>query len=116
MPAQVCLLHSVLGVSHRPEHAVGKTEQAPAVRLEARGRIRQTARGGHVICLDSKTVRRPRASASPPSAKAISPSTKAAAPPTTPFPLPGPPLAMAKFNPPFITAITPAHRATMAPR
>jgi hypothetical protein len=34
MPAQVRLLHRILGVSHRPKHAVGETEQAPTVRLE----------------------------------------------------------------------------------
>ena len=49
MPAQVRLLHRVLGVGHRPEHAVGETEQAPAVRLEARGRIRHRARGAHAV-------------------------------------------------------------------
>ena len=30
MPAQVCLLHRVLGVSHRREHAVCKTEKGPS--------------------------------------------------------------------------------------
>src|SRR5262245_41506571 len=58
---------------------------------------------------------RERPRVSPPSPIAISPSTRAAAPPTTPLPLPGPPLAVAKFNPPLTTAISPAARATIAP-
>src|SRR5262249_48118908 len=115
MPAQVCLLHRVFGVSHRPKHPVSETEQAPAVRLEARGRIRDCARGAHVICSGSNAVRRQRARASPPRTRAISPSTNAAAPPTTPLPVPGPPLAIAKFSPPLTTAISPATTATIAP-
>src|SRR5215468_4572059 len=100
MPAQVRFLHRILGVSHGPKHAIGKTEQTPAVGLEAGRRIRHRARGAHVTRPGSKAVRRQRARASPPRARAISPSTNAAAPPTTPFPLPGPPLAIAKLIPP----------------
>lgn len=37
-------LHHVLGVGHRPKHAICETEQSPAVRLKARGRIRHCAR------------------------------------------------------------------------
>src|SRR5262249_6502117 len=116
MPAQVCLLPRALGPSHGPEQGVGEPEQAPPVRLEARGRIRHCARGAHVIRPGSKAVRRQRARASPPRARAISPSTNAAAPPTTPLPLPGPPVATAKTSPPLTTAIGPSTKATIAPR
>jgi hypothetical protein len=47
--SQVRLLHRVLGVSHRPKHAVCETEQAPTVRLEACGRIRHRALGAHGV-------------------------------------------------------------------
>src|SRR5262249_41852967 len=113
MPAQVSLLHRVLGVSHRPKHTVGETQQASAVLLEARGRIR--IRGAHVIRPVSNAVRRQRARANPPRASAISPSTNAAAPPTTPLPVPGPPLATAKFSAPLTAAISPAAKATAPP-
>jgi hypothetical protein len=36
VPAQVGLLHGVLGFCHRSEHAIRQPEQAPPVRLEAR--------------------------------------------------------------------------------
>src|SRR5215831_4990406 len=85
------------------------------VRVLGRYRIRYCARGAHVIRPGSKTVRRQRARASQLRAKAISPSTNAAAPPTTPLPVPGPPVAIAKFSPPLTTAISPATRATIAP-
>ena len=40
---------AVLGVSHRPKHAVCETEQAPPVRLESRGWIRSRACGAHGV-------------------------------------------------------------------
>jgi hypothetical protein len=49
MPAQAGLLHRILGVGDRAKHAVCETEQAAAVRLEARGRIRHRARGTHDV-------------------------------------------------------------------
>ena len=49
MPAQVGLLHRVLRISHRREHAVGETKQTPPVGLEARGRIRHCACGAHAV-------------------------------------------------------------------
>jgi hypothetical protein len=57
------------------------------------GQVR-TVRAGQTVC-------RERARASPPRPMPISPSTRAAAPPTTPFPVPGPPVAMAKLSPPL---------------
>src|ERR1041384_5889085 len=60
-------------------------------------------------------VRRDRARAIPPRVMATSASTRATAPPTTPLPVPGPPLAIAKFSAPLITAISPAASATTAP-
>src|SRR4029453_6719769 len=116
MPAQVRLLHRVLGVSHRSEHAVGETEQAPAVRLEGRGRGRQGARGAHVIRPALKTVRPRRVRASPLSAMPINPNTTAAAPPTTPLPVPGPPLAIATFSKPLTAAMPPNTRPRIAAR
>ena len=38
-----------LGVSHRPKHAVGETEQVPAVRLERQGRIQHRVHGAHAV-------------------------------------------------------------------
>src|SRR5580765_2913946 len=116
MPAQVRLLHRVLGVSHRSEHAVGETEQAPAVRLEGRGRVRQGARGAHVTRPALKAVRPLRVRASPPIATPINPNTNAAAPPTTPLPEPGPPLATATFSEPLTAAISPSTRPRSAAR
>ena len=49
MPAQVRLLHRVLGVGHRPKHSICEAEQAPTVRLEARGGIRHRVRGAHAV-------------------------------------------------------------------
>src|SRR6516225_5070319 len=54
LPAQVRLLYRVLGVSHRPKHAVCETEQAPPVRLETRGldstsRLRSSRRAHRYI-------------------------------------------------------------------
>src|SRR5215212_9459719 len=112
MPAQVRLLHRILGVGHRPKHAVCETEQAPAVRLKARGRIRHRASGSHVRRLGPDAMRRERARARPPRAVAISPNTSATAPPTTPLPVPGPPSAMAKTSPPLTREMNPATRAT----
>ena len=37
------------GVSHRPKHTVCETEQAPTVRLEARGGVRHRVRGVHGV-------------------------------------------------------------------
>src|SRR5258706_7552688 len=105
MPAQVRLLHRVLGVSDRSEHAVGETEQAPAVRLEGRGRGRQGARGAHVIRPALRAVRPLRVRASPPIATPIHSHTNAAAPPTTPLPGPGPALAIATVSQPMTAAI-----------
>jgi len=58
---------------------------------------------------------RDRASVSTPTPAAISPNTNAPAAPITPLPVPGPPVATAKFSTPFSTAIRPATTAAMAP-
>ena len=47
MPAQIGLLHRVLGVSHGPKHAVGEADQASAVRFKALGWVRHRVRGVH---------------------------------------------------------------------
>jgi hypothetical protein len=103
-----------LGVRHRPKHAVRKAEQATAVGLEARSRIRCHARGTHAVRPGSRAERRSRERALPPSAKAIRPNTNAAAPPTAPLPVPGPPLAIARFSRPFAAAGRPAPKDTPA--
>src|SRR5262245_50833274 len=59
MPAQIRLLHGVLGVSHRPKHAICETEQAPTVRLEARGGIRYGVCGTHAVRTASAARARP---------------------------------------------------------
>src|SRR5262249_23678645 len=61
MPAQIRLLHRVLGVSHRPKHAVCKTEQARTVRLEARGGGAECEWSGDDSAQAPPTPSRPRA-------------------------------------------------------
>src|SRR5262245_57214097 len=97
MTAQVRVLNRILGIRHRSEHPIREPEQASAVRLEARGRIRHRAHGTHVVCRGSKAVRQ-RLKARPPNARALSPRTNAAAAPTTPLPLRGPPLATTRLR------------------
>src|SRR5262245_46881914 len=115
MPPQVGLLHGVLRISHRPEHAVGQAEQAPTVRLKCRSWIRHAVHGTHAGLIVHQAMRRARESASPPVTRAITPSTNAAAAPTTPLPVPGPPVAIAKLSPPLTSAMSPPDSATMAP-
>src|SRR5262249_39293910 len=116
VPAHVRLLHRVLGISQRSEHAICETEQTPAVQLETGCGIRCPARGAHVIRPAATAMRREFATTTPPRTVPMSPNTRAAAPPTTPLPEPGPPVAIAKTSPPLMAPIGPSTRATIAPR
>ena len=114
MPAQVRLLHRVFGVSHRSKHAVGETEQAPAVWLEARGGIRIVEFMPH-----TPHVRRCGRSGPEPARRepcqSVPPSWLRS-PPASPLPVPRPPSAVATTSPPMTRPIGPNTRATMAPR
>src|SRR5215213_6637298 len=116
MPAQVRLLHRILGVGHRPKHAVCETEQAPAVRLKARGRIRHRASGSHVRRLGPDAMRRERARARPPRAVANSPATRATKVTSRPEAAPKRLAERATASPPRTTPTSATTTAVLAQR